>query len=64
MFNRCSVDIFGYCNGTPDWEVPPNEYVVNNVKLTSGGKCKNDSKTCEKFLSAKELSQKEINKIG
>jgi hypothetical protein len=63
MFNRCSKDIFGYCDGTPDWEVEPNKYTVNNVELTSGGKCKNDSKTCEKFLSAKELNQQENKSI-
>jgi len=50
---RCANDAFGYCNGKPEWEIPPDirEDTKGRVIGTLGGTCKNDKYNCGKFKS-------------
>jgi len=51
IYWRCVEDKFGYCSGTPDWEVEPHIEGGDDGKvgILIGGKCKRDPKTCKKY---------------
>lgn len=59
---RCVNDIFGYCNGQPDYSEKPYEQQARNgltFKPTgsyAGGKCRREPKTCGYFLSWGQVS--------
>lgn len=40
---RCANDYFGYCTGTPEWDVEPNPTSLG------GGHCRLNPETCSKY---------------
>ena len=50
----------GICNGEPDWETPPIE--IGPGKFKTGGICKLDPETCERFIPRSKVYRDIIEK--
>ena len=56
MWN-CANNLFGYCDGEPDWEQPPAELKLreDSPGFQQGGSCKLSPATCGRFKKSSEL---------
>jgi hypothetical protein len=62
MMWRCVGDSFGYCATVPQWQVEPEPQMagraggVIDTGGVTGGRCKNDPKTCLFYRSNSQVT--------
>lgn len=66
---RCVANIFGYCTGEPEWEIPPVDKTVQRqdgtivAQIKTGGKCKLSPDSCGRFQTLEQYTISQVAKL-
>lgn len=59
-YYRCANECFGYCSGTPEWNIDPRELDEGYIM---GGHCKLDPNTCGKYQTFGESITRQVKEV-